>query len=340
MPVTIRDVARAAGVSTATAARALGGYGHASPAARRKVSESARRLGYRPNVVARALVSRATTTVGLVVGDIENPFFAAAARGLADVMDAHGYTVLLANADEDAGRERRAVDALRARQVDGMVVVPAPGASPEHLTELVTAGVPLVLLDRAVVGVAADSVLVRNVAGARAAVAHLAGLGHRRIGVVSDSPDITSSAERIQGYRQALRAAGIAPEPGLISIGGPTRDDGEAAALRLLDRPDRPTAVLCFSDAVAYGALQVAAELGIDVPGQLSIVGFDDNPLAAQIRPALTTVRQDIAAKGKAAAATLTAAIKRAKTGTPAPAEHVLLPTELVIRESTGPVRP
>ena len=140
MSVTIRDVARAAGVSTATAARALGGYGHASPAARRKVSESARRLGYRPNVVARALVSRATTTVGLVVGDIENPFFAAAARGLADVMDAHGYTVLLANADEDAGRERRAVDALRARQVDGMVVVPAPGASPEHLAELVAAG--------------------------------------------------------------------------------------------------------------------------------------------------------------------------------------------------------
>ena len=139
MSVTIRDVARAAGVSTATAARALGGYGHASPAARRKVSESARVLGYRPNVVARALVSRATTTVGLVVGDIENPFFAAAARGLADVMDAHGYTVLLANADEDAERERRAVDALRARQVDGMVVVPAPGASPGHLADLVAA---------------------------------------------------------------------------------------------------------------------------------------------------------------------------------------------------------
>src|SRR5436305_6313026 len=166
-----------------------------------------------------------------------------AARGLADVMDAHGYTVLLANADEDAGRERRAVDALRARQVDGMVVVPAPGASPEHLAELVAAGIPLVLLDRVVVGVAGDSVLARNAAGARAAVAHLAGLGHRRIGVVSDSPEITSSAERIHGYRQALRAAGIAPDPGLVSIGGPTRDDGEAAALRLLDRPDRPTAV-------------------------------------------------------------------------------------------------
>src|SRR5207248_11028642 len=116
MSVTIRDVARAAGVSTATAARALGGYGHASPAARLKVSESARQLGYRPNVVARALVSRATTTVGLVVGDIENPFFAAAARGLADAMDARGYTVLRANADEVDGCDGRAVDARRARQ--------------------------------------------------------------------------------------------------------------------------------------------------------------------------------------------------------------------------------
>src|SRR5436305_14791855 len=108
MSVTIRDVARAAGVSTATAARALGGYGHASPAARRKVTESARRLGYRPNAVARALVSRATTTVGLVVGDIENPFFSAGARGLSDAMDAEGHTLLSPNADDDAERERRA----------------------------------------------------------------------------------------------------------------------------------------------------------------------------------------------------------------------------------------
>ena len=332
MPVTIRDVARAAGVSTATAARALGGYGHASPAARRKVNESARELGYRPNVVARALVSRATTTVGLVVGDIENPFFAAAARGLADVMDAHGYTVLLANADEDAGRERRAVDALRARQVDGMVVVPAPGASPEHLTELVTAGVPLVLLDRAVVGVAADSVLVRNVAGARAAVAHLAGLGHRRIGVVSDSPDITSSAERIQGYRQALRAAGIAPEPGLISIGGPTRDDGEAAALRLLDRPDRPTAVFTANNFMTVGALRAARSLGLRVPADVALVGFDDLDWTTLVQPPVTVVRQPVADLGRVAGERLL----RRLDGDAGPPKRIRLDANLIVRGSCG----
>ena len=332
MPVTIRDVARAAGVSTATAARALGGYGHASPAARRKVSESARRLGYRPNVVARALVSRATTTVGLVVGDIENPFFAAAARGLADVMDAHGYTVLLANADEDAGRERRAVDALRARQVDGMVVVPAPGASPEHLAELVTAGVPLVLLDRAVVGVAADSVLVRNVAGARAAVAHLAGLGHRRIGVVSDSPDITSSAERIQGYRQALRAAGIAPEPGLISIGGPTRDDGEAAALRLLDRADRPTAVFTANNFMTVGALRAARSLGLRIPDDVALVGFDDLDWTTLVQPPVTVVRQPVADLGRVAGERLL----RRLEGDAGPPKRIRLDANLIVRGSCG----
>jgi len=332
MSVTIRDVARAAGVSTATAARALGGYGHASPAARRKVSESARQLGYRPNVVARALVSRATTTVGLVVGDIENPFFAAAARGLADVMDAHGYTVLLANADEDAGRERRAVDALRARQVDGMVVVPAPGASPEHLTELVTAGVPLVLLDRAVVGVAADSVLVRNVAGARAAVAHLAGLGHRRIGVVSDSPDITSSAERIQGYRQALRAAGIAPEPGLISIGGPTRDDGEAAALRLLDRPDRPTAVFTANNFMTVGALRAARSLALRIPEDVALVGFDDLDWTTLVQPPVTVVRQPVADLGRVAGERLL----RRLEGDAGPPKRIRLDANLIVRGSCG----
>ncbi len=332
MSVTIRDVARAAGVSTATAARALGGYGHASPAARRKVSESARALGYRPNAVARALVSRATTTVGLVVGDIENPFFAAAARGLSDVMDARGYTVLLANADEDADRERRAVDALRARQVDGMVVVPAPGASADHLAALVAEGVPLVLLDRVVAGVEADSVLVRNTAGARAAVAHLTALGHRRIGVVSDSPEITSSAERIAGYRQALRAAGIGIETDLISIGGPTQADGEAAALRLLDRPDRPTAVFTANNFMTVGALRAARALGLRIPADLALVGFDDLDWTTLVEPPVTVVSQPVAELGRTAGERLL----RRLAGERGAARRIRLEARLIVRGSCG----
>jgi LacI family transcriptional regulator len=332
MAVTIRDVARAAGVSTATAARALGGYGHASPAARRKVTESARRLGYRPNAVARALVSRATTTVGLVVGDIENPFFAAAARGLSDAMDAEGYTVLYANADEDAERERRAVDALRARQVDGMVVVPAPGASPGHLADLVAAGIPLVLLDRMVAGVDADSVLVRNTAGAADAVAHLTGLGHRRIGVVSDLPEITSSAERIAGYRRALRAAGIEPDPSLVSIGGPTQADGEAAARRLLDRSDRPTAVFTANNFMTVGALRAARALHLRVPDDLALVGFDDLDWTTLVEPPVTVVSQPVAELGRAAGERLLARLR----GEDGPARRIRLPARLIVRGSCG----
>jgi LacI family transcriptional regulator len=332
MSVTIRDVARAAGVSTATAARALGGYGHSSPAARRKVSESARVLGYRPNVVARALVSRATTTVGLVVGDIENPFFAAAARGVSDVMDAHGYTVLLANADEDADRERRAVDALRARQVDGMVVVPAPGASPGHLADLVSAGVPLVLLDRVVAGVEADSVLVRNTAGAAAAVSHLIRLGHHRIGVVSDLPEITSSAERIAGYRRALHAGGIAADPGLVSIGGPTQADGEAAALRLLDRPDRPTAVFTANNFMTVGALRAARALGLRIPDDVALVGFDDLDWTTLVQPPVTVVSQPVAALGRTAGERLLARL----AGDRQSPRRIRLEAHLIVRGSCG----
>jgi LacI family transcriptional regulator len=247
-------------------------------------------------------------------------------------MDAHGYTVLLANADEDAGRERRAVDALRARQVDGMVVVPAPGASPEHLAELVTAGIPLVLLDRVVVGVAADSVLARNAAGARAAVGHLAGLGHRRIGVVSDSPEITSSAERIQGYRQALRAAGITPDPGLVSIGGPTRDDGEAAALRLLDRPDRPTAVFTANNFMTVGALRAARSLGLRIPEDVALVGFDDLDWTTLVQPPVTVVRQPVADLGRVAGERLL----RRLDGDAGPPKRIRLDAGLIVRGSCG----
>jgi len=332
MAVTIRDVARAAGVSPATAARALGGYGHASTAARRKVAESARSLGYRPNAVARALVSRATTTVGLVVGDIENPFFAAAARGLADVLDAHGYTVLLANADEDAERERRAVDALRARQVDGMVVVPAPGTAPAHLAEVVAAGVPLVLLDRAVPGVQADSVLVRNAAGAEAAVAHLIGLGHRTIGVVSDLPQITSSAERIAGYRRALRDAGLPAPGGLVSIGGPTQADGEAAARRLLDRPDRPTAVFTANNFMTVGTLRAARSLGLRVPADVALVGFDDLDWTTLVEPPVTVVSQPVAELGRTAGERLL----RRLSGDRTPPRRIRLQARLIVRGSCG----
>lgn len=332
MSVTIRDVARAAGVSQATAARALGGYGYASTATRRRVAEAASELGYRPNGVARALVSRATHTVGLVVGDIENPFFATAARGLADVLEPAGYTVLLANSDESAGRERRAVETLRDRRVDGMVVVPSEIASAPHLAELLESGVAIVQLDRAVRGLPADAVMVDNEVGARRAVQHLIGLGHTRIGIVSDRPAVSSSADRLNGYRRALRDAGIPREEALESVGGSTQAEGFAAAHRLLSAADRPTAVFTANNFMTVGALLAIRDLGLRVPGDVALVGFDDLDWTTLVEPAVTVISQPVAALGRTAGERLLARLR----GDEAEPRSIRLHTELIVRGSCG----
>jgi LacI family transcriptional regulator len=327
MAVTVKDVARAAGVSQATAARVLGEYGYASDAARARVQESAAQLGYTPNGVARALVSQATQTVGLVVGDIDNPFFAAVARGLSDVVEGEGYTVLLANANEDPELERRAIRALRSRRVDGLVVVPAPGAEAGVFAD----GPPLVQLDRTVRGVAADTVMVQNAAGAAGAVDHLIGLGHTRIGMVSDSPQITSSAERISGYRRALRARGLLDES-LISIGGSSQVDGLDAARALLERPDRPTAIFTANNFMTHGALLAARELRLRIPRDLALVGFDDLDWTTLVDPPLTVVSQPVAELGQVAGERLLARIG----GEDGPPRRTRLPTRLIVRGSCG----
>jgi LacI family transcriptional regulator len=213
-----------------------------------------------------------------------------------------------------------------------MVVVPAPGASPGHLAELVAAGVPLVLLDRVVAGVEADSVLVQNAAGARAAVSHLIGLGHSRVGVVSDSPEITSSAERIGGYRRALGAAGIDVDPGLISIGGPTQADGEAAAMRLLDRRDRPTAVFTANNFMTVGTLRAVRALGLRVPDDVALVGFDDLDWTTLVQPSVTVVSQPVAELGRTAGLCLLRRMS-GERGTP---RRIRLQTRLIVRGSCG----
>jgi len=327
MAVTVKDVARAAGVSQATAARVLGQYGYASADVRQRVAESAARLGYTPNQVARALVSRATHTIGLVVGDIDNPFFASAARGLSDVVERRGYTLLLANADEDPERERRAVLALRSRRVDGMVVVPAPRADPATFGD----GTPLVQLDRAVRGVAADAVMVHNSAGAASAVEHLLALGHTRIGIVSDSPQISSSSERIAGYRRALRARGLLDES-LVSIGDPTRDGAHRAARSLLERPDRPSAVFTANNFMSHGAVLAARELGLRIPRDLALVGFDDLDWTMLIDPPLTVVSQPVGELGRVAGELLLARMD----GEDGPPRRVRLDTRLIVRGSCG----
>ena len=331
MTVTIRDVAQAAKVSQATAARALGDYGYVSAASRRRVTAVAERLGYVPNSVARALASGVTATIGLVVSDIENPFFAAAARGLSDVVEEAGHTVLLASSDEDLGRERDAVEALRVRRVDGLVVVPSSATPVPHLRAAAQAG-PLVLLDRAVRGLGVDAVTVDNVAGARAATEHLLGHGYRTIGLVSDGPEISSSAERIRGYRDALTAAGVTPDERLVSIGGPTRDDGYGAALALLRRGDPPRALFTANNFMTLGAMRALRDLGLHLPGDVALVGFDDLEWTTLVDPPVSVVAQPATELGREAGRRILLRMA-GEGGRP---RRVRLPTSLIVRRSCG----
>lgn len=309
---TIPDVARAAGVSTATAARALGNYGTVGASTREKVLAAAQELGYRVNGLARSMITGSTNTIGVVLSDIENPFFSRALRGIADTAHAAGFEVILANTDENPQLEANAVRVLGEKRVDGLVVCPALATDVSHLEQAVRTGLPVVLLDRKLTGVAADMVGISNRAATREATEHLLRLGHRRIALLTGGdPDRhdtvarpglrgverlsgTTIGERAAGYRDALLAAGVAPDLDLLSVEGFRRADAVAATRRLLALSDPPTAFLGLDSLMAIGALQAFQELGVRCPADVSLIGFDDADWTEVVSPPLTVVAQPV----------------------------------------------
>ncbi|WP_433347340.1 LacI family DNA-binding transcriptional regulator [Micromonospora sp. CA-111912] len=346
--VTLQTIADRVGVSRMTVSNAFSKPDQLSPSLRAQILAAAEEVGYvGPDPAARALAKGRTGAVGIVLTWSLNFAFTdlVATRFLGAIAEELAPTglalTLLTSSDHG--------EIIPARDVpmDGAVVYSCDpvSAAVEYLTRR---RLPLVYVDQDPVP-SVSSVNVDDRSGARAAAEHLVKLGHRRVGLLLSGlhgphglidlatvgVDGHASRERLRGWLDTLDAAGITPV--VARQEGADLRQAKAGARLLLDRTDRPTAVLCFSDAVAYGVLEAAAELGIAVPEQLSVVGFDDNSLAAQLRPALTTVRQDISAKGRAAAAALTAAISAKRAGQRSNPEHVVLPTELVVRASTGP---
>ncbi|WP_019548903.1 LacI family DNA-binding transcriptional regulator [Streptomyces sulphureus] len=317
-PPSIVEVAREAGVSTATAGRVLGGYGQASAASRAKVEDAARRLSYRPNGLARSLIHGSTETVGVIVTDVGNPFFASAVRAITDVVRAAGYEMLLANTDSDPEAERRAIQVMWEKRVDGLIVAPQSPESAERLRALADAGLPLVLLDRPLPALPqVDQVIINNTLCAQRAVAHLVRLGHRRIAVLSeaarDFPRLRDaapaegdaerpSAARLVGYAAALRRAGLTPDPGLIVHSPYDRDAATHAVLRLLRRDPGVTALFCTDNVLASGAVAALQRSGRACPDDVSLVGFDDQEWTTLVRPRLTVVRQPNRELGSTAA--------------------------------------
>ena len=332
---TIHDVAKRAGVSVATASRALSGRGYVSAASRDQVIKAAAELAYLPNGMARGLKTQRSGLVALLVPEIVNSFYTTLSRGVEDVANANGLQVILGNTDESVAKERTYVELMITTRVDGVIVAPA-GRTAGHLKSLLTAAVPAVLVDRTVPGLAADVVRGDGVGGAERLTRHLIGLGHRRIALLNGHLDTSVARDRERGFRHALASAGIAVDERHVSAGAWFIDDAETRAGGILDAPDPPTAIVAANNFMAIGALRALRQRGSRVPDDVALVSFDDIEDAAEIDPFLTALSQPAYIMGTIAMQLLLERITRSCKG--APREIVLSP-RLLVRRSCGAAR-
>lgn len=330
--VNIKDVAKRAGVSAATAARVAGNYGNVSNITRQRVLSAIQELGYQPDAIARSMVTRSTRTIGLVVTDITNPFFAELARGIESVTWDQGYSLFLADTDEDLEREKAMISAMQEKRVDGIILVPASSKYSRHLTDLVKDGTPLVLVDRAVNKLDVDTVMVDNEQGAYQAVSHLVSLGHKRIAIILDNPLITTNIERLNGYYRALKEHGLQDDESLILMCKYTSQSAYQNIAQMLARSDRPTALFTANNFMTLGALQAIYDKGMLVPEDIAMVGFDDLDWAAIGSCKLTAVAQPVNDIGQLAAHRLIIRMKGKSDST----QEYRLKTRFIIRETCG----
>ncbi len=328
MSARIRDVAERAQVSTATVSHVLNGTRTVTDSTRDRVLTAIRELNYHPSAVARSLKTQSTYTLGVMVSDITNPFSTAVVRGIEDVASANGFNLILCNTDENEDKAEAYVRLLLARRVDGLVLAPTGRSS--DLLERFREMAPIVVIDRADPGMTLPFVGVDNVAGARKAVNHLVDDGHTRIGIVAGLPAVSTSAQRLEGYRLALARRGMAADPDLERTGQSTVEGGEQAAVELLSLAERPTALFTTNNFMTLGALRACARLGLRCPDDVAILGFDDHEWAPLFTPPLSVVRQPTYEIGTTAAALLLRAIAGERLST----EPRLLNTTLLIRES------
>jgi LacI family transcriptional regulator len=332
-PATLRDVAAAARVHPATASRALnpGTRLLVSEETAQRVIEAAERLGYRPNPVARSLRTRRSHTIGVLIPDLNNPLFPPIVRGLEDRLDKHGYVALLGNTDADERRERTLFDQMRARHVDGFVLATATLRSPV-LAEAAEADVPVVLMNRIAQEYPFSSVSADNEQGVRAAVAHLASLGHARIGHIAGPQETSTGASRYRGFLDGMAARGLAvDESHVVYAASYSIEEGLRCARELLSRGGGLTAIVAANDMLAVGCYGALDEIGVSCPEGMSVIGFNDMPFIDRLRPPLSTVRFPHYQVGTEAAKLLLERIE----GGDSPVKILYLAPELVARGST-----
>lgn len=331
--VTIRDVAARAGVSVATVSRVLSGHPATSARSREAVELAARELGFRRNAHARSLRRTRTDTIGVVVSDVRNPFFAEIAHAVEQDALAASMATLLCNANESISQQDRCLDLLISQRVDGLIVAPQ-GDGSGSLREVLDLGIPVVFVDRVIDGVDVPAVTSDNHEGIHAAVTHLVSLGHRRIGYVA-GPQVTSTGrERLAAYRTALAQHHLDTDPRLVFHGDFQLASGAAGARTLLDLDDPPTAILAADSLMTFGVLEVCRQRSITVGRDLSVIGYDDVPSLRLVSPEPTVVAHDPSQMGALALQMIRDVLAGEQV------ESVVLPSALVVRGSTGPVAP
>jgi len=331
--LTIRDIAREAGVSINTVSRALNDKPDISDKTKERVLETVKRLGYRPNRLARGLRSNKTGTIGVVVTDIANPYFAALVKGVGKAAKEHNYSIILQDTDEDYEKEREAVQTMLAEQVDGLLITPVQTGK-ETIIELQESGLPFVLLGRHFDDLETDYVATDDIRGGFLATEHLIRQGHERIALLGGPLHISSAKERFQGYKEALERYGLELDERLIETGAITMRDGYATAKSLLSCEPRPTAIFAYSDFVALGIVKAIREAGLKIPDDIAIVGYDDIEFSSCLEVPLTTVRIPKEEIGRQAVEILLE--KMAKPDGAGQFRGVKLEVELVVRESTA----
>ncbi len=332
-PATIKDVAAQAGVSVATVSAVINRNKYVSPELAHRVQEIIAALGYERNSLAQGLKKQTSQTIGLIISDITNPYFTSVVRGVEDVANARGYSLILGNTDEDQTKEISYMRLLESKRADGLIVARHAPGNHAYLRSWPTHRLPLVSIGYLPEDESIDAVLIDNVAGARQAVEHLITLGYERIGIVTGPRGITATEERLTGYQQALAAHGIPLDPALIAEGNLRIDGGEHAALHLLTQgAARPTALFVMNGLMVIGALQAIDRVGLCCPEDIALVGFDDFEWAAVMHPRLTTVRQPTYEIGQKAAQLLFERLEKRDT---AP-QVIRLQPQLIIRESCG----
>jgi LacI family transcriptional regulator len=330
---TIHDVAKRAGVGSITVSRVINNSGYISSETRERVQKAIVDLGYVPNSLARSLRSRRTNTVALMVTDITNPFFTTLARGVEDAAIGAGYTVIFCNTDESAAKEEKYLNVLLQKQVDGLLLVPTQ-RSVNTIQQIQKHGTPVVVLDRRIPAVDVDTVRCDSLEGAYKLTNYLVSLGHRQIAVMSGAVGVSTADDRVAGYQKALAESGIAIDERFIFRGEFTPDSGYSMTKQAINLPLRPTALIAANNFITIGAMKALQEVGMQVPEDMALAGFDDLPPTIVTFPFFTVVSQPAYEMGTQAMQLL---LKRLNDKEIGAFQEVLLPTQLIVRRSSGP---